>query len=148
MAERGVLLGGGLYADESGGLLLCEAPDDGSLRRLVAADPYVRGKLLRSIRIREWRELVGGLSRRSGKEAEPQESGTAMGSRSSGSLMGGRQLTAHEQRIASLIVNGRTNREIAAQFRVTVRAVELHITSIYRKLGINRRAQLAGALAA
>ena len=62
--------------------------------------------------------------------------------------MRGRQLTAHEQRIASLIVTGRTNREIAAQFRVTVRAVELHITSIYRKLGINRRAQLAGALAA
>ncbi len=154
LAVRGVLLEGGLYADESGGLMLCEAADDVALRRLVAADPYVRGKLLRSIRIREWRGLVGDLARPSGKEAEPQQLGMSMASRaprascSSGSSLRGRQLTAHEQRIATLIVDGRTNREIANQFRVSVRAVELHITSIYRKLGINRRAQLAGALAA
>ncbi|KOV87147.1 LuxR C-terminal-related transcriptional regulator [Nocardia sp. NRRL S-836] len=148
LAERGVLVGGGLYADESGGLLLCEASDDVALRRLVAADPFVRGKLLRSIRIREWFELGRGLHRPSAKEAEPRQLGMAMASRPSGSSLRGRQLTAHEQRIATLIVDGRTNREIANQFRVSVRAVELHITSIYRKLGINRRAQLAGALAA
>jgi DNA-binding CsgD family transcriptional regulator/uncharacterized protein YciI len=148
LALRGVLLSGGLYADESGGLLLCEAADEVALRRLVAADPYVRGKLLRSLRIREWRDLVGDLSWPSAKEAEPQQLGMAMASRAPGSSLRGRQLTAHEQRIATLIVDGRTNREIADHFRVSVRAVELHITSIYRKLGINRRAQLAGALAA
>ncbi|MEU7482173.1 LuxR C-terminal-related transcriptional regulator [Lentzea sp. NPDC042327] len=148
LAGRGVLLGGGPYADESGGLLLCEAEDDVTVRRLVAADPYVRGKLLRGIRIREWRGFLDGLPGPSGKEAEPQQSGIPMASRPSGSSMGSRALTAHEQRIATLIVDGRTNREIASRFRVSVRAVELHITSIYRKLGIHRRAQLAGALAA
>ena len=162
LATRGVLLGGGLYTDESGGLMLCEAADDAALRRLVDDDPYVRGKLVRSVKIREWHVLVGGLTRPAGRTPEPQQLGFTMGS-GKGSLISriengprisraavaaGRALTAHEHRIAALIVVGKTNREIATQFRVSVRAVELHITSIYRKLGINRRAQLASALAA
>lgn len=164
LAARGVLLGGGLYADESGGLMLCEAPDAAALRRLVDEDPYVRGKLVRSVRVREWRVLVGEWTLSAGRDPEPQQLGlTMVSSGSSGSVVSriesgpritraavaaGRALTAHEHRIAALIVCGKTNREIADQFRVSVRAVELHITSIYRKLGINRRAQLASALAA
>jgi DNA-binding CsgD family transcriptional regulator/uncharacterized protein YciI len=162
LAARGVLLGGGLYTDESGGLMLCEAADDTALRRLVEGDPYMRAKLLRSVKIREWRVLVGGLNLPGGHDPEPRQLGFTMAS-GPGSLISriengpritraamasARALTAHEQRIAALIVGGKTNREIATQFRVSVRAVELHITSIYRKLGINRRAQLAGALAA
>lgn len=162
LAVRGVLLGGGLYADESGGLMLCEAAGETVLRHWVAGDPYVRGNLVRSVRIKEWNVLAGDLSSPSGKDPEPQQLGFTMAS-GRGSLIAriesgpriaraaraaGRALTAHEQRIATLIVGGKTNREIATQFRVSVRAVELHITSIYRKLGINRRAQLAGALAA
>lgn len=161
LAVRGVLLGGGLYTDETGGLMLCEAADDAALRRLVDGDPYVRGKLVRSVKIREWHVLVGGLKIPAGREPEPQQLGFTMASTGSlisriengpritrAAVAAGRALTAHEQRIAALIVGGKTNREIATQFRVSVRAVELHITSIYRKLGINRRAQLAGALAA
>ncbi|MCG8926940.1 LuxR C-terminal-related transcriptional regulator [Lentzea sp. CC55] len=164
LAVRGVLLGGGLYADESGGLMLCEAADDDALRRLVDGDPYVQRKLVRSVKVREWHVLVGGLTLSSGRDPEPQQLGLTMASSEiSGSLISriesgpritraavadGRALTAHEHRIAALIVGGKTNREIAHQFRVSVRAVELHITSIYRKLGINRRAQLASALAA
>ncbi|MFS8097832.1 LuxR C-terminal-related transcriptional regulator [Lentzea alba] len=162
LAARGVLLGGGLYTDESGGLMLCEAADDAALRRLVDGDPYVRGKLVRSVKIREWHVLVGGLKLPVGHEPEPQQFGFTMAAGSSSlisriengpritraAVAAGRALTAHEHRIAALIVGGKTNREIAGQFRVSVRAVELHITSIYRKLGINRRAQLASALAA
>jgi DNA-binding NarL/FixJ family response regulator len=123
LAVRGVLLRGGFHADESVGRMLCEASDGIALRRLVDGDPCVRGKLVRSVQIRE-----------------PRITRSA--------VVTGSALTAHENRIAALILGGKTNREIAAQFRVTVRAIELHITSIYRKLGINRRAQLAGALAA
>lgn len=162
LAGRRVLLGGGLYADESGCLLLCQAADETTLRRWLAADPYVRGNLVRSLKIKEWHVLVGGLSLPAGKAPEPQQLGFTMaGGRGSliariengprisrAAARAGRGLTAHEQRIASLIVDGRTNREIATRFGVSVRAVELHITNIYRKLGINRRAQLAGALAA
>lgn len=55
-------------------------------------------------------------------------------------------LTPHELRIADLVINGLTNREIARKFEVTSRAVELHLTKIYRKLDIKRRSQLAAAL--
>ncbi|SDN36569.1 BREX system ATP-binding domain-containing protein [Allokutzneria albata] len=55
-------------------------------------------------------------------------------------------LTPHERRIADLAVRGMTNREIAEAFLVTQRAVEQHLTRVYRKLGINRRSQLGIAL--
>jgi DNA-binding NarL/FixJ family response regulator len=41
---------------------------------------------------------------------------------------------------------GPTNREIAQALFVTQRTVEVHLTSIYRKLGITSRSQLAAAL--
>jgi DNA-binding NarL/FixJ family response regulator len=41
---------------------------------------------------------------------------------------------------------GPTNREIAQALFVTQRTVEVHLTSIYRKLAIRSRSQLADAL--
>jgi DNA-binding CsgD family transcriptional regulator/uncharacterized protein YciI len=55
-------------------------------------------------------------------------------------------LTAHETRIAQLVVDGMTNCQIADLLRVSRRAIEQHLTRIYRKLSITRRAQLAEAL--
>ncbi|MFD9704232.1 LuxR C-terminal-related transcriptional regulator [Lentzea sp. NPDC059081] len=52
------------------------------------------------------------------------------------------ELTPHESRIVRLVLEGETNREIAARFGVTRRAVELHLTRVYRKAGISRRVQL------
>ncbi|SES21570.1 AAA ATPase domain-containing protein [Lentzea albida] len=52
-------------------------------------------------------------------------------------------LTPHESRIVSLVLEGETNRAIAARFGVTQRAVELHLTRVYRKVGISRRVQLS-----
>jgi DNA-binding NarL/FixJ family response regulator len=45
-----------------------------------------------------------------------------------------------------LAAEGPTNREIAQALFVTQRTVEVHLTSIYRKLAINSRSQLAAAL--
>jgi DNA-binding CsgD family transcriptional regulator len=55
-------------------------------------------------------------------------------------------LTAAEQRVARLAAVGLTNREIAEQLVVTVKAVEWHLSHVYRKLGITSRVELAGAL--
>jgi hypothetical protein len=43
----------------------------------------------------------------------------------------------------ALIAGGATNREAAAALFVSVRTVETHVASIYRKLGVRTRAELA-----
>jgi DNA-binding NarL/FixJ family response regulator len=48
--------------------------------------------------------------------------------------------------VAQLAAEGRTNREIAAQRFVSVKAVEFHLANAYRKLEITSRSQLASAM--
>jgi DNA-binding CsgD family transcriptional regulator len=55
-------------------------------------------------------------------------------------------LTPSERRVAELAAEGPTNREIAQTLFVTQRTVEVHLTSVYRKLEIDSRSQLAAAL--
>ncbi|WP_280724273.1 LuxR family transcriptional regulator [Kitasatospora sp. MAA4] len=55
-------------------------------------------------------------------------------------------LTDTERRVADLAVAGASNRQIATSLFVTVRTVETHLTSVYRKLGVSRRVGLASAL--
>ena len=57
-------------------------------------------------------------------------------------------LTAAELRVARLAADGLTNRTIAARLEVSVKAVEWHLSRIYRKLGIGGRTRLAAALGA
>ncbi len=56
-------------------------------------------------------------------------------------------LTAAEQRVAALVAAGRTNREVAAELFTTVGTVEVHLTRIYRKLGLRSRTELARRVA-
>jgi DNA-binding NarL/FixJ family response regulator len=55
----------------------------------------------------------------------------------------GTELTATERRVADLIADGATNRGAAAALFVSVRTIETHVASIYRKLGVRTRAELA-----
>ena len=55
-------------------------------------------------------------------------------------------LTAAERKAARMASEGLTNREIAGQLRVTVKAVEWHLSHVYRKLGIRSRLMLADSL--
>ena len=58
-----------------------------------------------------------------------------------------RELTRAERRVAALVADGRTNREVAAQLFITSATVEAHLTRIYRKLGIRSRTELARLVA-
>lgn len=57
-------------------------------------------------------------------------------------------LTAHEEHIARLARNGRTNPEIGAELFISARTVEWHLRKIYMKLGITSRVELRDALPA
>jgi DNA-binding CsgD family transcriptional regulator len=61
-------------------------------------------------------------------------------------LSGVASLTPSERRVAEMAARGPTNREIAQALFVTQRTVEVHLTSVYRKLAISSRSQLAAAL--
>jgi DNA-binding CsgD family transcriptional regulator len=58
------------------------------------------------------------------------------------------ELTSQELQIALQVAQGRTNREVAAALFLSAKTIEYHLGSIYRKLGIRRRTELAGVLAA
>jgi len=48
--------------------------------------------------------------------------------------------------VAELAAGGQSNRDIAQTLYVTPKTVEVHLTSVYRKLGIARRSELSAAL--
>jgi DNA-binding CsgD family transcriptional regulator len=52
-------------------------------------------------------------------------------------------LTPAEQRVADLVAQGRTNREVAAALFLGERTVASHLTHIYAKLGVRSRTELA-----
>jgi DNA-binding CsgD family transcriptional regulator len=52
-------------------------------------------------------------------------------------------LTESESRIAALVAEGKSNREVAATLFLTVHSVETALTRIYRKLAVRSRAELA-----
>ena len=53
-------------------------------------------------------------------------------------------LTDSEQRVAELAAQGRKNKEIAATLFLAVGTVEMHLSRVYRKLGVRSRTELAG----
>lgn len=52
-------------------------------------------------------------------------------------------LTDREREVAVIIASGATNREAAQDLYVSVRTIEVHLTSIFRKLEIGSRVELA-----
>jgi DNA-binding CsgD family transcriptional regulator len=52
-------------------------------------------------------------------------------------------LTPAERRVAVLVADGRTNREVAAALFLGERTVETHLSHVYAKLGIRSRTELA-----
>lgn len=57
-------------------------------------------------------------------------------------------LSRRERAVAELVAAGLTNTEIAERLYVSRRTVESHVSSAYRKLGLNNRVELARAILA
>ena len=78
-----------------------------------------------------WAERARGeLKRISGRAASPGD------------------LTPAEERVAALVAEGKTNREVAAALFLSERTVEGHLSHVFGKLGIKHRAELPRVLAA
>jgi len=55
-------------------------------------------------------------------------------------------LTARELEVAQLVVDRKTNPEIAAQLFLSQKTVETHLRNMFRKLGVASRVELARAV--
>jgi DNA-binding NarL/FixJ family response regulator len=55
-------------------------------------------------------------------------------------------LTETEQRIATLVAQGRTNKEVAATMFVSENTVQTHMRHIFQKLSVRSRTELAARL--
>ncbi|MEV4021028.1 helix-turn-helix transcriptional regulator, partial [Nonomuraea angiospora] len=78
-----------------------------------------------------WARRAHGELRAAGESAEPARSPALD------------VLTPQELRIAGLVADGLSSKEIAAQLFLSPRTVEYHLYKIYPKLGIGTRTDLA-----
>ena len=119
------------------------------------ADPFERGRTLvtqgtvlrRARRMREARAalesahlLFEQLGARAFAARAQDELERLSGRRTAGGL------TSTEARVAACVARGLTNKQVAGELVVTVRAVEAHLTRIYAKLGVRSRTELVRAL--
>jgi DNA-binding CsgD family transcriptional regulator len=81
-----------------------------------------------------WADVAHAELRAAGEHVEPAkvEPGTA--------------LTAQQLRIAELVSDGATNREIAAALFISPRTVDHHLRNIFTRLGVRSRTELARLL--
>ncbi|MCG8924642.1 YciI family protein [Lentzea sp. CC55] len=59
LAEKGVVLAAGPYADDTGALIIYEAADETALQEVIAADPYSPANVVTKWDVRPWNALLG-----------------------------------------------------------------------------------------
>ena len=123
----------------------------------TVGDPFGRGRALLALgvvkrRLRQKRPAREAIE--AALEAFETVGASAWASKASAELgrISGRTraqgLTAAELRVASLVAEGRTNREVAAALFLGERTVASHLNHIYGKLGVRSRTELAVRLRA
>jgi DNA-binding CsgD family transcriptional regulator len=83
-----------------------------------------------------WADRTQAELRASGETARRRESNTTF------------DLTPQEVQVASFVAQGMSNREVAAQMFLSPRTIDYHLRSVFTKLGIKSRTELANRLAA
>ncbi|HEY8954032.1 MAG TPA: LuxR C-terminal-related transcriptional regulator, partial [Candidatus Dormibacteraeota bacterium] len=119
-------------------------------------DPFQLGRTLLALGATQRRAKQRGAARMTLEHAltifetvgAPQwaEKARAELRRIGGRAPSGGELTEAERRIAALVAEGRTNREVAAALFITEHTVEGALTRAYQKLGVHSRAELTARL--
>ncbi len=117
---------------EAGVIILTTFDGDEDIYRGIRAG--ARGYLLKDTGRREILEAIRVVH--SGKSWIPPEIAAKLAERLSGS-----ELTPREVEILGLISSGKSNKEIAALISTTEGTVKIHVTHIFRKLGVKDRTQ-------
>jgi DNA-binding CsgD family transcriptional regulator len=121
----------------------------------AVGDPFGRARALLALGVVRRRVRQKRAAREAIEEAvaifeECGAEGWAEKARSELGRIGGRRreegLTPAEQRVAALVAEGRTNREVAAALLLGEGTVETHLSHIYAKLGVRSRTELARTL--
>jgi DNA-binding CsgD family transcriptional regulator len=155
----GAARGAGLLAAESGATEEAAAT---FLRSIAEAErgglPFERARSLMCLGVSQRRAKQRGAARRWLGEAleEFERLGTPLWAgraraelaRVAGRPRAGSRLTETENRVATLVAEGRSNKQVASALFVSVKAVEAHLTRIYPKLGVDSRTELVRLYAA
>jgi DNA-binding CsgD family transcriptional regulator len=122
---------------ERGHTLLVLAQVERRRRRHAAARTAASEALeiFERIAAKPWSEQASRTLARLDGRSEADESGAAIA-----------ELTATEARIAAMVRDGASNREIATKMFLSVKTVEATLTRMYRKLGVRSRTQLSSRL--
>ena len=101
-------------------------------RRRMDARPHLRTalELFQRLALSPWEERARGELRASGETPRRRDPSTVD------------RLTPQELQIAHLVVEGMTNREIAAQLFLSPRTIDYHLRKVFAKLQIAARADL------
>ncbi|WP_189331706.1 helix-turn-helix transcriptional regulator [Actinoplanes ianthinogenes] len=117
-------------------------------RRHVAAREHLRraAETFRLLGAEPWaaqsvRELRAA-GERSGQDLR------AAAERSGPKAWDGAALTAQQERIATLVAEGATNREVAQELHLSPRTVDHHLRNVFARLGVRSRTEMAHLLAA
>jgi DNA-binding CsgD family transcriptional regulator len=102
-------------------------------RHRVDARPHLRAALLTfdDVGAAPWAERARHELRASGETARKRAPSTAT------------VLTAQELQVVRLVRQGLSNRDAAAQLFLSPRTVDFHLRSVFAKLGVSSRAELA-----
>lgn len=124
-------------------LVVSAIDDDASVRRAMkaGASGFVSKSSSGEILLQAVREVLAGgmpMPARAGRAAPVPRPG-AIGDRFG--------LTAAQARVLELLACGKTNREIGGQLGLSEGTVKVHMTAIFRALGVSNRAQALVLLA-
>lgn len=101
-------------------------------RRRVDARSFLESAMVTfaDLGARHWEDIASNELRASGKSARKRDPSTAV------------TLTPQELQVASLIQQGMSNREAAAQMFLSPRTIDFHLRNVFSKLGISTRSEL------
>jgi DNA-binding CsgD family transcriptional regulator len=101
-------------------------------RRRVDARPHLQAALetFADLGASRWEERAAQELRASGRTARRRDPSTTV------------TLTPQELQVATLIQQGMTNREAAAQLFLSPRTIDFHLRNVFAKLGVSNRAEL------